>query len=234
MKALADVAREAKDETWMKRSYSESSSGGRFPLTTSRGYCCAWAAECLAHAFEPERGPNRRHAQRHFTYVYGTAHSWGRALRAGGDCDVGEWIEWAGQATGPSIRPGDMMFWIKGVNGYKYGGGHVAIVVGTGEGTCPTVSENSSVRGIGTHAISQSALNTMAGIMRWHVGEEPRPLLVQMADSTEHCEMWMKGSTAVCGVRALAEMLGYEVHAEHLGKDGKVYVVGPVRGPAGP
>ena len=35
-------------------------------------------------------------------------------------------------------------------------------------GPTVTVSENSSSRGIGTHAISAAALGTLAGVMRWH------------------------------------------------------------------
>ena len=217
---LADTAREAASAGWMQGSYSEDSKGRKHSLISSPGYCCAWAAECLAHAYEPERGSNRRHAQRNFTYVYGTAGAWGRALRAGGDTDRGTWLDGDRRQH---MLPGDMIFWIQGVNGYKYAAGHVGIIVSAG-GTV-SISENSSSRGIGTHGIGSTALGTMAGLMRWRLEEPPRELMVQMADSTAHCRLWMEGSRAVCNVRDLAEMLGCEVRAEHLQRDGKIYVV---------
>lgn len=220
-KPLAEVAATAKSELWMIGSYSENESGHCFPLTTIKGFCCAWAAECLAHAYEPERGPNRRHSQKKFTYRYNTAHAWARALRAGGDCDKGDWHDGEHRED---LQPGDMVFWMKGVNGYKYASGHAAIVTNL-DGPHVMVSENSSSRGIGNHPIDQGALASMAGLMRWHVGVPPRELKVQMADSNQYVPMWMEGSRAVCNVRELAEMLGYQVHAEHLQAHGKLYLV---------
>lgn len=218
---LAEMARIAPTAAWMIGSYSEDSKGRQHPLISSTGYCCAWAAECLAHAFQPERGPNRRHGQRNFTYVYGSADAWGRALRAGGDCDKGAWLD--GDQR-DNLLPGDMIFWMQGVNGYKYANGHVATVVLAGAGIV-SVSENSSSRGIGTHRISRGSLANMGGLMRWWIDEPPRALLVQMADSEAHCAFRMEGSRAVCDVRDLAEMLGYEVRAEHLQAEGKIYLV---------
>jgi len=219
-KSLAKIARDAKTADWMRDSYSVNSKGQKRPLTTSKGYCCAWAAECLGHAFSPHGGPNLRHRQTEFSYVYETAHQWAAALRRGGDCDKGTWRP---KSRVGQLQPGDMIFWMKGVNGYRYKDGHVAIVVGA-QGAKLLVSENSSSRGIGTHAISQRALSTMAGVMRWEIGVKPKPLLLQMADSNKACPMRMEGDRAVVDVRDL-EGLGFEVRAEHLKTHGKIYLV---------
>lgn len=210
---LAEVARHAKSLNWMKRSRAK-----RGGLTKARGYCCAWAAECLAHTFDPNLGPNARHRNRDFLYTYESADEWGRALRKGADSDKGAWL---GYGEVGKLRPGDMIFWIQGVNGYRYYNGHVAIVVSVNSRGRVTVSENSSSRGIGTHGIDADALSTMAGVMRWNVGE--RELLLQRADSNDAIPFWMEGDTAVCGVRAVVELLGWNVNAEHLKKQGKLY-----------
>ena len=221
-KSLADIARDAKTAEWMRQSFSVNSKGQVRPLTTSKGYCCAWAAECLGHAFSPHGGPNLRHRQTDFSYFYNTAHDWAAALRKGGDCDIGTWLP---KSKVGQLRPGDMIFWMQGVNGYKYPDGHVAIGVGA-EGAKLLVSENSSSRGIGTHSISTQALRTMAGVMRWNVGAEPRPLLLQMADSNKACPMRMEGDKAIVEVREL-EKLGFQVRAEHLKTHRKIYLVSP-------
>lgn len=214
MNKLAEVARNAKRLDWMKRSRAK-----RGRLVTVRGYCCAWAAECLAHTFNPSLGPNARHRGMDFTYVYGSADEWGRSLRAGTDGDLGTWLGY-GEVAG--LRPGDMIFWIRGTNGYRYRDGHVAIVTAVSSWGRVTVSENSSGRGIGTHGIDRDALSTMAGVMRWHVAE--RRLLLQVAGTNDAIPFWMEGDTAVCAVRAVAGLLGWEVEAKHLGPQGKLYV----------
>lgn len=171
IRPLAEVAAEAPGATWMRQSYAVNSSGTRKPLATSAGYCSAWAGECLAHAYDPTAGANARHTQKHFAYagIADTAHNWGAHLRRGGDADLGEWI-----GSTKSLQPGDMIFWLKGVNGYAYAAGHVAIVTSV-SGSGVHVSENSTSRGIGVHALPTAALANAAGVMRWDLPQEQAP-----------------------------------------------------------
>jgi hypothetical protein len=167
---LAQVADGAEGKRFLRESYSWKSGVGRRYLDRVAGLCRAYAAECLAEFYLCDGRPNKRHGQRVFQYanvavVGDDAHEWAAALRRGVDSHLGTWVPRA-DAFPDRLRPGDMVFWMNGVNGYRGGHGHVAIVVHVDGGV--RVSENSSSRGIGTHAISRTALATMAGVMRWH------------------------------------------------------------------
>jgi len=227
MRPLAEVARTAKSADWMKASYAVKDGQRRY-LTTARGYCAAWAGETLAHAFNPEAGANARHRQTTFRYsgIGDTADGWGDYLAVGGDRDLGAWI---GYPHREQLRPGDMLFWRNGVRGYPYAPGHVAIVVSVG--STILVSENSSSRGIGVHGIDAAALGQVAGLKRWALPEEdsgiiiveglgPRPERVVRDAQAE-----VEGDTLRADVRPLLEGLGYRVIADHLGDQGKLYVV---------
>jgi len=167
---LAQVADGAEDKRFITQSYSWKSGAGRRYLDRVTGLCRAYAAECLAEFYLCSGEPNKRHSQRVFTYsdlavVGDDAHEWAAALRRGVDSHLGTWVD-KDKVYPDGLQPGDMIFWMNGVNGYRGRHGHVAIVVSAGNGV--VVSENSSSRGIGTHSISSAALATMAGAMRWH------------------------------------------------------------------
>ena len=167
---LAQVADGAEDKRFISQSYSWKSSVGRRYLDRVTGLCRAYAAECLAEFYLCSGEPNKRHGQGVFTYsnlevVGDDAHEWAAALRRGVDSHLGTWVDKA-EVYPEDFQPGDMVFWMNGVNGYRGRWGHVAIVVSVGEDII--ISENSSSRGIGTHGISRAALATMAGVMRWH------------------------------------------------------------------
>ncbi len=163
---LAMVANGAEHKGFITQS---TTTGG--PLGEKTGYCRAYAAECLAEFYIPNGRPNKRHSQPYFAYsntdlVGDDAEEWARGLRNGVDSHRGHWLERA-TVYPAGLAPGDMVFWIDGLNGYHGLHGHVAIVVSVNtDGVI--VSENSSSRGIGTHAISQDALSHMVGVMRWH------------------------------------------------------------------
>jgi hypothetical protein len=168
---LADVARGAQRKRFMTNSYSWKEGVGKRYLHKVTGLCRAYAAECLAEFYLATGRPNKRHSQKVFQYantsiVGDDAHEWAAALRRGVDSHLGRWYP-RGQVYADGLEPGDMVFWMRGVNGYTYAHGHVAIVTDIKDGKV-IVSENSSSRGIGTHEISSSALRRMAGVMRWH------------------------------------------------------------------
>lgn len=189
MRPLADVARDAPDSEWMQRSFA-TCEGQRRYLLRVHGYCCAYAAECLAHAFDETRGPNARFSQRDFRYRFDepTADAWGDFLDAGGDADICDWHD----APVARYEPGDMLFWRANVRGYRYYAGHVAIVVRTDGGV--TVSENSSSRGIGIHSIGSAALGTVAGVARWALPED-----VQYDDWAAEAVEWGKRTGIMVG-----------------------------------
>ena len=163
--ALAGVARHAETERFIM----DSVAGGYQHLHEKPGWCRAYAAECLAEFYVGDGEPNKRHTQGYFTYsgAIGTsAHTWGTKLRQGVDSHRMTWLNKA--AVYPEgFEPGDMVFWIKGVSGYTFKFGHVAIVTDVHNPWSITVSENSSSRGIGTHPISKQALSKIAGVARW-------------------------------------------------------------------
>jgi len=163
---LADVAREAPRAPWMEESYAVDRHGRRRPLVSQTGYCAAWAAECLAHAYDPTAGANARHSQGIFAYetVGRTADSWGDHLAAAGDAQLGRWID---LPRADELQLGDMLFWRQDVAGYPWSGGHVAILVDRKADGALMVSENSTSRGIGVHELPVQSLETMAGLMRW-------------------------------------------------------------------
>ena len=167
MAHLADVARTAFKQDWMRRSYATDDAGRVHYLTSSSGYCMAAAGEMLSHAFDPERGANSRFAQTDFTFGFAkpTADAWGDFLADDGDRSLGAWLT---MPPATSLAPGDMLFWRAGVRGYKYSAGHVAIVTDIVDARV-MVSENSSSRGIGVHAIDSAALGQVAGAKRWAV-----------------------------------------------------------------
>jgi len=168
---LASVARGAQRKAFVTKSYSWKEGVGKRYLHKVTGLCRAYAGECLAEFYMRNGKPNKRHSQGVFQYantavVGDDAHEWAAALRKGIDSHRGTWYS-KGQVYPDGLEPGDMIFWMRGVNGYTYAHGHVAIITDTKSGKA-TVSENSSSRGIGTHETSRSALRKMAGVMRWH------------------------------------------------------------------
>ena len=231
MRPLAEVARAAKAAPWMIASYAVNSNNQRRPLTTARGYCAAWAGECLAHAFDPAAGINARHSQRTFGFarIADNADHWGDYLDAGGDANLGAWID---SPRVEQLQPGDMLFWRAGVNGYPYSAGHVAIVTGIG-GTI-MVSENSSSRGIGTHGINAAALRQVADLKRWALPQEAAPAnryvkIVEGLGATPlrvilDARAQVEGDSLRADVRPLLEGLGYRVIADHLADQGKLYI----------
>jgi len=232
MAHLADVARTAKAQDWMKRSYAVSRGGAVHYLTYSSGYCMAYAGEILAHAFEPEAGANRRFGQTNFTFTFRepNADAWGDFLAADGDRDQGAWLT---MPPASSLRPGDMLFWRAGVRGYGYSAGHVAIVTDIIDGRV-IVSENSSSRGIGVHAIDAAALGQVAGAKRWAVpGAQSWPeriRLVALPGWERNCEAvlidghYMVRAIDVPGLMpdGKRKLLTHRVHSEH-----KLYISEP-------
>lgn len=223
MSGLARVARDATERLWMQRSYSTDDEGHRHYLVRERGWCCAWAAECLAHAFQPQsRRPNLRHAQDDFPYHYASADSWGRAVRRGNDLGV-----WRPKTQVAPLAAGDMIFWLKGVNGYTYRGGHVAIVVEVGPRGGVLVSENSSTGGIGTHGISAYRLSKMAGVFRWTTVELPyypeTVKVVQLPGHEHHAEAWLFDGHYLMRVRDAARITGQDLVEDHIIPQKKVY-----------
>lgn len=228
MSRLAEVAEIAPHQDWMQHSFARSrTSGARHYLVRSSGWCMAWAAEILSHAYDEQRGANSRWGQDDFTYSFGeaTADAWGDFLAADGDPDLGEWIT---EPSPSQLHPGDMLFWRAGVRSYEYYAGHVAIVVdNTGEQVI--VSENSTSRGIGVHALSHYALRTVGGLKRWDVPGETWPEDITLVVLPG----WERNVTAVLidghyMVRMidLPGLLDGELVTEHIPEQGKAYITG--------
>ena len=229
MAHLADVARTAKAQDWMRRSYATDSEDRIHYLTSSSGYCMAYAGEILAHAFEPEAGANRRFSQKNFTFAFvkANADAWGDFLANDGDQGIGPWLT---MPPASSLRPGDMLFWRAGVRGYKYSAGHVAIVTDIIDGRV-IVSENSSIRGIGVRAIDSSALAQVAGAKRWAVpGTQSWPeevTLVALPGWERNVRARMIDDSYWVRARDLPGLMGGKLDASHVFDQHKLYITEP-------
>lgn len=244
MHRLAEVADGAENHRFIQRSFAGDPPGY---LHREKNLCRAYAAECLAEAFLGTGRPQKRHSQKTFTYgsvggwetVGGRrrwktwAKHWGKFLRAGGDKHLGKWLP-KSQAI-HDLRPGDMIFWLAGVSGYKCKYGHVATVVKVRSDGTIIVSENSSSRGIGTHAISHQALAKLAGVMRWRdpAGEVPDEdgdlVKVVNLDNGKHTDQaQLIGDQVRTHIRALLTVMGiadeWDIITKHLKTQGKVYL----------
>lgn len=126
------------------------------------------------------------------------------------------------EVSGP-MRAGDFLFWTDGQFG------HVAVVVSGG--ALPRIIENtSSSRGkkllgairTGTAIRSGYHIVRPPWIVPAYVGN-PR-VVVRPGPAQVVLDAKLIDGTLYAPVRALGEALGYEVHAEHLADQGKVYV----------
>ena len=227
MANLGTFAGTAPDAAWLKASYSgTTSAGAKRYLLKVKGLCAAYSAEVIAHFLtDNTRSVNLRHKQSAFTYKFETADQWGRFLRGGGDSNLGKWVSksaWKPQA-------GDTLFWMKGVNGYRYSAGHVGIVVEVQDSGTIIISENSSSRGIGVHRITQVSLATLGGAFRWDASSPPLDpadlLIIRLPDNVViDCNPVIEDGVTRCDLRPLAEALGYIVHGQHVSTQGKIYL----------